>query len=194
MFMVVNNTFETRRNLMLEAKLISISGKVKPITSLMVEVGPSLTQKYFSVQERIFAATKEQGGFLSLALRNKDGKIESENIYWYPDSTGNYSGLQTMPVSRLQITAREVTAGKLEVVLSNPPGAPLAFFNRLSIIDTQTKKRALPVFYTDNYLSVMPGESRTVYIDLSKIPDLATLKLAVRGWNLKEQLIEITTK
>lgn len=194
MFMVVNNTFETRRNLMLEAKLVSISGNVKRIASLMVEVGPSLTQKYFSMQESIYAATKEQGGFLSLALRNQDGILESENIYWYPDSTGNYSGLQNMPVSRLQITAKEVTAGKVEVVLSNPSGAPLAFFNRLSIIDTQSKKRALPVFYTDNYVSVMPGESRTVYIDLSKIPDLVSLKLAVRGWNLKEQLIEITTK
>lgn len=192
MIMAVNNTFKTQRDLMLEVRFISIDGEEKLITDLMVEIGPSLYQKYFSVQELLPPIIKDEGGFLSLVLRDQQKNIISDNIYWYPDSTGYYSGLQSMSSSQLKISAKVVSKGKTEVVLTNPEGAPLAFFNRLSLIDPQTKKRVLPVFYSHNYVSVRPGESRTIYIDHSKLPDSGTFKLTVRGWNLKEQMIEIT--
>jgi mannosylglycoprotein endo-beta-mannosidase len=194
MVMAVNNTFYTQRDLMLEARFIGIDGKIKPITSLMVEIGPSLVQKYFSVQVPLSAFTKDQGGFLSLALRNQKGQIVSENLYWYADSTGNYSGLRNMPTSKLQITAIKIADGKVKVTLNNPVGEPMAFFSRISLVDSQTQKRVLPVFYSDNYISVMPGQSKTIYLEHLKLTDSGKYKVAVRGWNLKEQLIEITTK
>ena len=42
-----------------------------------------------------------------------------------------------------------------------------------------------PAFYTDNFLCLMPGESRTVRIEtaLDKLPE-ETYTLVVRGFNL----------
>jgi hypothetical protein len=157
----------------------------------VVEIGPSLSQKYLLVQEKLEEVTSAEGGFLSLALRKFSGEIVSENIYWYPDSTGDYSGLQHMPASKLQVKAKKVSDGKIEVTLTNPKGAPLAFFNRLSLIDSKTGKRELPVFYSDNYISVLAGETRKVLIDYTKLSSNANLKLSIRGWNLTEHTIDI---
>ena len=40
--------------------------------------------------------TKDKGVFLSFRLLDENKKLLSDNLYWLPDSTGNYSGLQEM--------------------------------------------------------------------------------------------------
>nr|MDE6624546.1 hypothetical protein [Alistipes sp.] len=49
-----------------------------------------------------------------------------------------------------------------------------------------------PSFYTDNFLSLMPGESRTVRIEtaLDKLPE-ATYTLVVRGFNLDTREFQV---
>jgi hypothetical protein len=192
MISVANNTFVTRRDMMLEVKLISIDGEEKPITSLIVEVGASLVQKFFSVQRSLDKEFKSEGGFLSLKLNDLEGKEISENLYWFPDSTGNYSGLQRMPESKLEVKILKAANGKIEINLSNPENAPVAFFNRLSIINKNSGKRELPCFYSDNYVSVLAGETKKIYIDYTKIgTDIQDLKLSVRGMNFNEKHFEI---
>lgn len=89
----------------------------------------------------------------------------------------------------MMITARQVSKGKLEVTLHNPDDAPLAFFNRLSIVNPTTHQRLLPTFYSDNYVSVLPGSEKKIVIDY---PEKNTgIQLEVSGWNLKRQIIEV---
>lgn len=192
MIMAVNNTFETQRDLMLGASLIGIDGEVKPVTSLLVEIGACQTQKYFSIKNPLSAWVAKKGGFLALKLSDMQGKIVSENFYWYPDSTGVYSGLQTMPASQLKIEAHKTAPGTIEVVLQNPSGSPVAFFNRVSLIDSGSGERLLPVFYSDNYVSILPGETRKVLVDCAKINSVGDYLISVRGWNLIEQKIKIS--
>jgi hypothetical protein len=60
----------------------------------------------------------------------------------------------------------------------------VAFFTRLSLLDPETHQRLLPVFYSDNYLSIPPGESRTVTLEWTpKLKSRAPL-LSVQGWNV----------
>jgi len=122
-----------------------------------------------------------------MELLDKDKKIISQNIYWLANDKGEYSGLQKLPASQLQTLARQISAGKVVVTLTNPAGAPVAFFNRLSLVDGQGGKRLLPVFYSDNYVSVLPGTQRMVVIDydVKQYPILPSLSIS--GWNLKEQ-------
>ena len=49
----------------------------------------------------------------------------------------------------------------------------------------------MPVFYTDNYVSILPGEMKTVFIDYSKKNDVQDSEVSISGWNLDEQNIEI---
>ena len=70
--------------------------------------------------------------------------------------------------------------------LKNPAGGPVAFFNRVSLVDPKTKERLLPVFYSDNYVSVLPGESKTITLDYTPKAGV-TPEVSVRGWNLTEK-------
>ena len=111
-------------------------------------------------------------------------------MYWLPDATGNYSGLQRMKKAAVKITATKIEAGKIEVTIRNPKGNPVAFFNRLSLINPETKQRILPTFYSDNYISVLPGEVQKIIIDYNPEKNVQP-KVELYGWNVEQQLIDI---
>jgi hypothetical protein len=41
----------------------------------------------------------------------------------------------------------------------------------------------LPAFYSDNYLSLLPGESRTIHAQCPAVGKVCTA-IALRGWNV----------
>ena len=45
-----------------------------------------------------------------------------------------------------------------------------------------TVERVLPAFYSDNYISVVPGESKTVTVEFTPQQGV-TPKIEVSGWN-----------
>jgi hypothetical protein len=189
MVMVTNNSFETPRDMMLQVKLIDMKGKETLVTQVFSEVGPTIAKKYLSIKRELKKAGKEEGVFLVLRLLDTQQQIISDNLYWLPDETGNYSGLQKMAPAYLQVKAIILAKGKIEVSLSNPKDGPVAFFSRLSVIDPQTKKRILPSFFSDNYISVLPGEEKKITIDY---PPSASLPLVeVKGWNVEKHLYTI---
>jgi hypothetical protein len=42
----------------------------------------------------------------------------------------------------------------------------------------------LPAYWSDNYLSLLPGETRRLTVDLPAPPAGASLQLACDGWNI----------
>jgi len=188
--MITNNTFKHQYDLMWVAKTIDMNGKETSLGQAFAEIGPSTTRMITPINTPIRELAKKEGVFLSLRLLNLDKEIVSDNLYWLPDADGNYSGLNTMPKAEISVRTKQLEKGKVEVTLSNPVKNPVAFFNRLSLVDPKTKKRILPVFYDDNYVSVLPGENKTVIIDYT--PSSAEMPLvSLDGWNVKEQFIEI---
>lgn len=182
---IANNYFATKRDMMLVVKTYNMQGKENIITQIICEAVPQNSKRMMSIAKELNSATKKEGTFLVLQLLNLNKQPISENIYWLPDENGNYSGLQTMPASQLNISALLIAKGKIKVTLTNPADAPVAFFNRLSVVDSQTKERILPTFYSDNYLSVLPGETKEVVIDYPA-SYIGVPELSVGGWNLKE--------
>ena len=59
------------------------------------------------------------------------------------------------------------------------------------MVDRTTKTRLLPVFYSDNYVSVLPGESVTLSLDCPPGLDEENAVVSVRGWNVTERFAEI---
>lgn len=191
MVSIVNNTFEARRDLMIVAKVIDMKGADSLLTQVFVEVQPSSVKDYFSVKDVVDKLSSDQGAFLCLQIFDKNKNQLSENIYWRPDANGKYSGLEKMSASSLKVSARKIAGGQVEVTLENPSNAPLAFFNRLSLVDSNTHQRKLPVFYSDNYISVLPGSQKKITLDYENGLDPKSLQLSVAGWNYPEQFIQI---
>jgi mannosylglycoprotein endo-beta-mannosidase len=191
MVMVANNTFKTVTNMMIVVKAYDMMGKDTVLTQVISDVTPTTTKRYFSIKDDLDKLAKDKGAFVDLELLDKDKKIISQNIYWVPDEKGLYSGLQDMPVSELMSTPTQVSHGKIKIDLANPVNAPVAFFNRLSLINAKNGQRLLPAFYSDNYISVLPGEHKTIFIDYDAIQYPEMPMLSISGWNLAEQKLEI---
>ncbi len=179
--MVANNTFETHRDMMLQVLLVDMDGKEKLITQVFSEIGPTTIKKYLSVAGALRRSSAKQGVFLVLRLLDLQKQPISDNLYWLPDSTGNYSGLQTIASTSLDVKAIHVNSNQIQLTLSNRADKPVAFFNRISLIDSKTKERILPAFYSDNYISVLPGESKTIIIDYNDSSVIPAIE--IEGWN-----------
>jgi mannosylglycoprotein endo-beta-mannosidase len=189
MTMIANNGFRARRDLMMQVRVFDMDGKMTPLTQQFFEVGPTTAKSYLSIGRQLDALRRNEGLFLSLRLLDTAQKVVSDNFYWLPDSAGVYSGLQRMGVAAVTAETHRTLSmeyGKelIIVTLHNPAGGPVAFFTRLSLLDPETHRRLLPVFYSDNYVSIPPGESRTVTLEWEpKLKSPAPL-LSVQGWNI----------
>ncbi|SDP71100.1 Glycosyl hydrolases family 2, TIM barrel domain [Mucilaginibacter sp. OK268] len=191
MVMVANNTFKSHTNMMLVAKAYDMDGKEKMLTQVFSDVTSTTVKRYLSLKGEMNKLAKDKGAFLCLQLLDKDKKVLSENIYWIPDGNGNYSGLQSMSKGNLSASAKYLSTDKVEVTLTNTGNGPLAFFNRLSLTDADTKQRVLPAFYSDNYITVLPGEEKKVIIDY-KNSAKRNLTVTIGGWNVVERTISIS--
>jgi mannosylglycoprotein endo-beta-mannosidase len=191
MVSVINNGFETKRDLMLAVSTIDMGGRDSLLTQLFVEAQPSSVKAFLPMKPAVDQLAKDKGVFLCLQILDKNKNKLSENIYWIADEHGVYSGLKDMQQAKLSTTARKSAEGKIEVTLSNATKAPLAFFNRLSLVDPATHKRILPVFYSDNYISVLPGDHKKVVLDYQPQAGQPMPLVSISGWNLAEQFIAV---
>ena len=93
---------------------------------------------------------------------------------------------------KLKLRASAATAGDERVVtvqIAND-GKQAALGTKLTLVD-HMGVRILPVLYSDNYLTVLPGEPRVVEIRYpAKLGTRATVK--VRGWNVQGTSVRVS--
>jgi len=191
MVYVINNLFSEEDNLMMVAKAYDIKGNEDFITRVIVNMNSSSVKPVMNVEKYLKKAGMETDGvFLFLQLKDMNKKVLSENLYWFPNKYGKYSGLNKIMSSQLEVSACRSDDHKIKVTLKNPKGAPVAFFNRLSIVNTKTNKRVLPLFSDDNYVSLVPGTEKIIVLE-SPAPLSSSTGVTIEGWNLKTTTIEV---
>ena len=120
--------------------------------------------------------------FIKLALIGADGRILSENFYWEGREKGNWQALRSLGKTSLRKRVESAGQGTYRVMLRNTGKYP-ALMIRLKAVDGATGDLALPVWYSDNYFFLMPGESREVTVT---VPELkGRLKLVAEGINIR---------
>jgi exo-1,4-beta-D-glucosaminidase len=109
---------------------------------------------------------------------------------WYHAPTAqfaDYTALAQLPSVALNVSATTQDSGGrsiTHVTLENR-SASIAFFTRLKLTAGRAGAQVVPVLWTDNYISLMPGEKR----DLSAAYQTSALggarpAIAVDGWNV----------
>lgn len=186
MVTVVNNGFSSRRNLMIQGSVYDMEGKEYFYSQVFNEIGPSSVRRFFPMNEFISKLDKKEGVFVSLRILDEQKQTLSENLYWLPGKDGSYSGLQKMKKAKLEVKTSKTASGKIMVTLTNAKGNPVAFFNRIALINKATGARILPAFFDDNYLSILPGESKTITAEYNDEPAGGILA-EVYGWNTGSQ-------
>ncbi len=134
--------------------------------------------------------------FVEMELKDAQGAQLAQNFYWYAADSETYRGMNNLP--QVAVTARavaETNAGgdaRIAVALENT-GAAVAVAAKLTLLRASDGERILPAYYSDNYLSLLPGEKRVVEIDYPQAQASAAT-IALRGWNVVPAKVEVQAR
>jgi hypothetical protein len=99
----------------------------------------------------------------------------------------DFALLQALPTAEVQVTPkRHDAAGKclIDVTIANPTKLP-ALQVHVQLRKQRTGERVLPVFYSENFISLLPGESKMLTVEAaSSSLGNETPEIAVDGWNV----------
>ncbi|QNL52435.1 glycosyl hydrolase [Olivibacter sp. SDN3] len=190
--MVANNLLESKNNVMLSVKAYDMEGEVHPLNQVFIYMEPSSVKKILPLKQQLQKIGLQEGLFLNVQLLSANKELLSDNFYWLPNEDGQYSGLQQLKKVPLDVQVQTKMPGEYEVTLHNSPENPVAFFNRISLVDQGQKQRILPTFYDDNYVSIPPGGSKTIKISCPKEKIDSAMSVAVEGWNVDTIYIPIS--
>jgi beta-mannosidase len=185
---VVNNTGQPLSKVRASVAVYGVDGKSLVNRSSILDVAASSVRSALSLKPSDLSAKIQ---FLKLELRDTNGALLSDNFYWEPsnDSPNRLVDLQDLPVAGLSFSTRMLTAPagvtRFEVTIRNP-GNHVALMTHLQLRRGYSGLRVLPVFYSDNYVSLLPGETRKITVE-ARSSDFARepIQLAVDGWNVK---------
>jgi hypothetical protein len=128
-----------------------------------------------------------------LGLQDHEGALLSENLYWRAASDAGYRALTTLAPARVAVSVAMNAAGRddqFEVHLKNT-STVAALNTKLTTLYADDGSEVLPAFYSDNYISLLPGEERTVTIDTYRADRSRALRVKIRGWNAVPEKIEV---
>jgi hypothetical protein len=183
---VVNENAGNKVGLSAKAQLINMDGSVQWEKETSLKCKEDSTAICFKLE---FPKSLSSVHFIKLTLKQGD-KIISDNFYWRGLIDGNYQALNSLPVIKLQNNTKTERSGNdwiLKTTLNNTTKTP-ALMIRLKVIGKNKGERILPVFYSDNYVSLMPGETKVITMKL-KDEDTNGEKPSVdiTGYNLSEK-------
>ena len=106
--------------------------------------------------------------FLRLTLTRGD-EVLSSNDYLRGLEEGNHRAIRELPKAKIIASTNIEQKGDLWLLttqLQNTSSYP-ALMVRLKAVREKTGDRILPAIYSDNYITLMPGEKRTLLIELN---------------------------
>jgi exo-1,4-beta-D-glucosaminidase len=198
---VVNSLYEPQKNLKLRTRVFDLTLREHFTDLKNVDLDPDSVARVLTIPqiEDINAPY-----FVRLDLTNAAGKTVS-NLYWLPqqlpemdwEKTNYYTtpakysdmtALADLPAANIEWNSaieRRVSDELVRVTLRNT-GKNLAFMVNIELKRGRGSDDIAPVLWDDNYISLLPGESRTLTATV-RTRDLAGLTptVKVEGWNVK---------
>jgi Exo-beta-D-glucosaminidase Ig-fold domain/Glycosyl hydrolase 2 galactose-binding domain-like/Glycosyl hydrolases family 2/Glycosyl hydrolases family 2, TIM barrel domain len=187
---VINNTPEEVANATAHVALYNLDGSVAYQYETKVWAAPDVATSLGRPGPIDFPVNVSAVHFIKLDLRDADGKLLSSNFYWrgQTDDPDDLTALNQLPMVTLTATAKVLPSGaegqrQLQVTLQNPTKS-IALMAHVQL-RRKSGERVLPVFYSDNYVSLVPGESRTITINAAE-SDFSgeDALIVVDGWNV----------
>jgi beta-mannosidase len=188
---VVNNTPEALGGLTVKATVYGLNSRIRGVRRFPVASVPG--------SSTVTAGSLYVGNdisldyFVKLDLMDSGGKLLSTNFYWQSVAQDDFTRLETMDPATIEVSATPKVDGDntvLTVMLNNPTNM-IALMTHMQLHQKQSGKRVLPVFYSDNYITLVPGESRTVTVEAAT-KDLAgdAPMLLIDGFNVGVKLVD----
>lgn len=199
----VNDTLTEQSALTAEITLLDLQGKIRYQNKIATSMSANAAQKILDLP---IINDLSPVYFLDLKLGDSKGNLKGTNFYWLskrldqldekngtwfytPQSEyADFTALNDLPKVALQVEHHFDMVGHeqtVTVTLKNP-GLHVAFFIQLEVVGEQSGRSILPIFWEDNYISLLPGESKTIHGSFStkdKGGEKPIFRLS--GWNLE---------
>jgi hypothetical protein len=184
---VINNKPEPVADAVARVGVYNLDGTLAYEHETKLTAAPDMATNLGTVD---FPAHPTAVHFLRLTLHDSAGELLSSNFYWLgpPEQPGDLTALNDLPVVTLTAKAEELEgkiAGRrlLEITLHNPTDH-IALMAHVQL-RRKSGARVLPVFYTDNYVSLLPNETKTIGIEAAESDFNGDDPLIVLdGWNV----------
>jgi len=183
---VINNLPEPLKDATARVSIYNIDGTLASRNELKVNAPSALATSLGMVQ---FPGALSPVHFLKLELLNSKGDVISNNFYWRAplERPDDFTALNKMPPVKLEATVASADGeGKRTVTVTlHNRSKNVALMAHLQLRREKSGERVLPAFYSDNYVSLVGGESRTVTVvaDMSQFKTEDAL-VVVDGWNV----------
>ena len=164
------------------ARIVALGGATLGEKSAAVHAGGGVT----TAVPLDLSTELARDGAVVVALDARSGDtLLSHNIYWVARDDVAMRAFDAMPAQPVTVDVARGpgAAGESRIVatLRNTGSAP-ALNVKLTLLDDHGA-RILPAYYSDNYVSLLPGETRRVTVDYPASGH-ATARIALRGWNV----------
>ncbi len=126
-----------------------------------------------------------------LDVSDASGAPVSDNVYWWAKDDASLRELGEMAKAELTTSATIGMEGgerKATVRMRNAGTVP-AVLVKLTLEDAATGRRILPAYYSENYISLLPGEEREVSVAFPA--GMQKAAIGVRGWNVGNSTIDL---
>ncbi len=197
----VNESLASETNLKAQIQVFDYNSKLLKTETVPFDIN-SITSKSI-----LQLGNYSENVFLDLKLFDKNGIQIASNFYWLSnkkdvfdwDKTfwGNtplkeyadFNKLNELPKSEIDTKYSSKTVGnnsELSVTLENS-NSKLGFFINLKVMD-DAGKTIFPVFWDDNFISVLPNGRRTIKCIIPKnLISNTKIHLIISGWNVNEK-------
>ena len=182
---VVNYHAGLRPGLKARVQVLNMDATVAWEKEVTVDSREDTTEKCIKLE---FPDGLSQVHFIKLTLE-ENGKAVSENFYHRSKVENNYQALKQLPKVSLRAQTQydkgDDGEWKAEVTVENRSDAP-ALMVRLNIVGDKDSKQFLPIFYSDNYFALLPGETKVVRVHWKDVDTRGNAPLLkVSGYNVE---------
>src|SRR5215831_9105272 len=211
--MLVNQTLTSEHGLQANVRIRNLDGSVPYERRLKdIDLGGNGARQLATLPA---LAGLSPSYFIELELASADGKPISRNVYWlstqtdeldFPHSNwyltpvvryADLTSLQSLPAATSEVRAtlrHEGAEGIATVTLTVPPSSgAVALFQHVSIKRSAGGELMLPILWSDNDVTLWPGESLTLTAQFAT-PGGAAPVVEVSGWNVPTRSVPVAVE
>jgi exo-1,4-beta-D-glucosaminidase len=177
---VINGTYQPISGLEATARLFNVDGREIDSKNEKIELPADSAVKGFDLPK---PANLSKTYFLKLYLHDASGKLVSDNFYWLSTKLdtldwskradtvytpqkdfADLTGLNSLATVKLEwnSSARQEAGKEIITVNLKNPSSSVAFQVHLRVTKGKDGDDVVPIFWEDNYFSLLPGEDKTV--------------------------------
>ena len=208
---VVNSTYKPATGLVADVVVRGLKWNELFRSQYTINAQADSSQRAFEIPDSLFSSA-ERIFFIDLTLKDSSGRMVSRNFYWVPGTLTTFDWERTdythTPAERYEdlsaLTSLPPASVTAHAEIGNTPNgrsitlhlensaAGLAF-QVSAAVRTANGDLVAPVFWSDNWIELGPGESETLTALLpADAPDLPVVN--IEGWNVAAMSIRPTSE